>query len=488
MKKNIFLQEKSKISLRIYILQLTKEELKDKLNNNLYRLGLKIQSISKEYHGKKKLGSKLLFGKIRDDNYSFHVGGLREPQFNIGWSDNKFRYGLAFSIQANQSLTNPTVELKPFIDYFNSIPFKDKEKFNFYKYGNSGKGLNESISNKKIDNINDTFWFYGEFIEWNKGNVTDSQYERIKEVLRDIFTIYERIMTGVNKMEKIKEKINLLVNRHQIILQGPPGTGKTRLAKQMVNFMINGDIEPNIEDIKEQVKLIQFHPSYSYEDFVRGIVATTTKDGKGVKYETQNKILATMAKKAKDALGDEYYQKDTPNERKKEILTEADKYILIIDEINRANLSSVLGELIYALEYRDEAVESMYDIDGSREITLPSNLYIIGTMNTADRSIGHIDYAIRRRFAFETILPQKDNINLDEGKKLFEKVENIFSKNLSPEFEKSKVMLGHSYFIADDEEELKNKLEYQVKPLLMEYLSDGVLIDSEEIKEIIKNL
>ena len=81
----------------------------------------------------------------------------------------------------------------------------------------------------------------------------------------------------------------MLINRKQIILQGPPGTGKTRLSKQMANFMINGDIEPNIKDLKEQVKLIQFHPSYSYEDFVRGIVATTTEDGKGVKYETQNK-------------------------------------------------------------------------------------------------------------------------------------------------------------------------------------------------------
>ena len=77
-----------------------------------------------------------------------------------------------------------------------------------------------------------------------------------------------------------------------------------------------------------------------------------------------------------------------------------------IDEINRANLSSVLGELIYALEYRGEAVESMYEVEGSNKIILPPNLYIIGTMNTADRSVSQIDYAIRRRFAFVDVLPK----------------------------------------------------------------------------------
>jgi len=166
---------------------------------------------------------------------------------------------------------------------------------------------------------------------------------------------------------------------------------------------------------------------------------------------------------------------------------EANKYILIIDEINRANLSSVLGELIYALEYRDEAVESMYELDGNREIILPSNLYIIGTMNTADRSVGHIDYAIRRRFAFETILPSIDEIVLNEGKELFQKVEEIF-KDKSPEFDKNDVMLGHSYFIANDKNELEEKLNYQIKPLLQEYLKDGILIDSDKLKENIKSL
>ena len=167
------------------------------------------------------------------------------------------------------------------------------------------------------------------------------------------------------------------------------------------------------------------------------------------------------------------------------------KYILIIDEINRANLSSVLGELIYALEYRDEAVESMYalkekDESGNlienRKIILPSNLYIIGTMNTADRSVGHIDYAIRRRFSFIDVLPNK-NIVSENSK--FDDVESIFDKYTSIDFEKKKVMLGHSYFIGDDEE-LNRKMNYQVIPLLEEYISDGVLNENalEEINKL----
>jgi 5-methylcytosine-specific restriction protein B len=142
----------------------------------------------------------------------------------------------------------------------------------------------------------------------------------------------------------------------------------------------------------DNYKLIQFHPAYTYEDFVRGIVATTGSNG-NINYDVKNKVLAEMAENAKN----------NPD----------NSFVLIIDEINRANLSSVLGELIYALEYRGEVVESMYEYEESREIVLPENLYIIGTMNTADRSVGHIDYAIRRRFAFvdvntdESVIPNK---------------------------------------------------------------------------------
>jgi MoxR-like ATPase len=403
----------------------------------------------------------------------------------------------------------------------------------------------------------------------------------------------------IQKQNKMKNQIDLLHYKKQIILQGPPGTGKTRLAKKIAkkvvenNKISNATIsvktlsknyiksnlnvgqkiegkndtifevvdlgknvvliksetskpwrpsynkiidsfnnrlwkirgrtggfksyedaiakyfyenhlnsineeEQSISNVKDFQKIIQFHPSYTYEDFVRGIVAKPNEEAEGIIYEAENK---TIAKFAEDALNDS-----------------DNNYVLIIDEINRANLSSVLGELIYALEYRGEEVESMYEVDGSQKLILPPNLYIIGTMNTADRSVGHIDYAIRRRFAFVDILPKKLN-NSEEiifNHTLYESVSKLFVKDfnsdteynaeniinnetyLSSEFNAKDVWLGHSYFIQKIKKdgsgniieknpaEMSTMLDYEIKPILMEYVRDGVLKPSAI--EVIKNL
>lgn len=249
------------------------------------------------------------------------------------------------------------------------------------------------------------------------------------------------------------------------------------------NFNLNdGELLSETDEVITQgeYKVIQFHPAYTYEDFVRGVVAKTNEDG-NIHYKVENKVLAQFAKKAKE----------NPNSN----------YVLIIDEINRANLPSVLGELIYALEYRGETVESMYELldkddeDGQshssgRNITLPKNLYIIGTMNTADRSVGHIDYAIRRRFAFYDVPPSVEVINFAKAKALFKQVQALFKTDggghLSSDFNASDVQLGHSYFLPSKKDmpeqefyiELKNKLDYEIKPILFEYIKDGVLLDS----------
>uniref|UniRef100_UPI001BB3A467 McrB family protein n=1 Tax=Capnocytophaga cynodegmi TaxID=28189 RepID=UPI001BB3A467 len=271
------------------------------------------------------------------------------------------------------------------------------------------------------------------------------------------------------------------------------------IAKYLFENLDNKLIKSQTETLyKEEdfLQVIQFHPSYSYEDFVRGIVAKPNSNGDGITYEAENKILAKFAENAEN---------DPDN-----------NFVLIIDEINRANLSSVLGELIYALEYRGEAVDSMYEVDGSNKIILPPNLYIIGTMNTADRSVGHIDYAIRRRFAFVDVLPRDlSSEGCEFNSDLFEKVSQLFIKDfdlskdyskeeikksdyLSNEFDVKDVWLGHSYFIEQYEkdnngEDIKDKpidfrirLEYEIKPILREYVKDGVL--KEETLEKINNL
>ena len=215
--------------------------------------------------------------------------------------------------------------------------------------------------------------------------------------------------------------------------------------------------------VKGAYEIVQFHPAYSYEDFVRGIVAEV--EAKQPTFTVKNKILAEFAERATD----------NPKA----------KFVLIIDEINRANLPAVLGELIYALEYRGKPVNTLYEYEGEREIKLPNNLYIIGTMNTADRSVGHIDYAIRRRFSFIDLLPNEIHVP-DFAKGKFQEVENLFSEGiLSSDFKKEDVQIGHSYFMANNEDELDIKIKYEVVPILKEYVKDGVLSE-KAIPEIEK--
>jgi len=316
-------------------------------------------------------------------------------------------------------------------------------------------------------------------VKWLKKGVWDANNNLPTKTLTDVTTYNSdiegikyaqyllNIMNGNTQAQENNLIIKLLKYKPQIILQGPPGTGKTREAKRIAKALLGLGENDSLEG-NEQFKLIQFHPSYSYEDFVRGIVAKPNEEGNGIVYTAENKILGTFAKKAlKD--------KDKP-------------YVLVIDEINRTNLSAVLGELIYALEYRGEAVQSMYAIEGENNLILPPNLYIIGTMNTADRSVGHIDYAIRRRFAFVNILPKDLTNELGDQFKseLFDKVTNLLNSNLSPEFKKEEVQLGHSYFITKNTP-IGIRWEYEIKPILLEYVKDGILV-GEGIETTINNL
>jgi MoxR-like ATPase len=287
---------------------------------------------------------------------------------------------------------------------------------------------------------------------------SNDEYRKIIADLQKNLKIYFN-----SKMATLQQYLDLLLSKHQIILQGAPGTGKTYTAKDLAYALITSKVlstdkttrkeEMHTLEQTGQFKLIQFHPAYAYEDFVRGIVVES--ENNQIQYRTKNKILASFAATA---------QANASN-----------KYVLIIDEINRANLPSVLGELIYALEYRGESVDSMYDLNGDNRIRLPTNLYIIGTMNTADRSVGHIDYAIRRRFAFLDVAADENVISFPAAKQLFQKIKEIFSKHLANDFELKDIELGHSYYLAEDDKELKRKLDYEIKPLLREYLKDGIL-------------
>ena len=178
-------------------------------------------------------------------------------------------------------------------------------------------------------------------------------------------------------------------------------------------------------------------------------------------------------------------------------------YVLIIDEINRGNISKIFGELITLLEVDkrvggEHPIKARLAYSNEENFSIPSNLYIIGTMNTTDRSVGHIDYAIRRRFAFYTLSANKDAIasyydttdGIENGTKeialaLFEQIEKFVNANVSQEFDINDIMIGHSYFMANNKNSLRMKLEYEIIPLLREYEKDGIItLRREECKSL----
>ncbi len=319
---------------------------------------------------------------------------------------------------------------------------------------------------------------------------------------------------------------------HQMILQGPPGTSKTFGAKEFISQQIGLTGPTDIGFDKDELQthklilkdgkyelpgspastnkvywdVIQFHPSYCYEDFVRGITVSTSGASKkingtihnsataydlemdpvsSISYKTINKTFGALCELAKDNTDCVFY--------------------LLVDEINRANLATVFGELIYALEYRDEDVATPYVLDagGDNLLTVPDNVYIIGTMNTADKSIGNIDYAIRRRFLFFPALPSVEPVinSITDGKvkessemKLFYGIKELFEKNLnSDDYDMDDVRIGHTYFIRKEkstnpEDEMQYRFLFQIIPILKEYVKDGVLINNDTYNVIIETI
>ena len=346
-------------------------------------------------------------------------------------------------------------------------------------------------------------------------------YEDIFNVTNDTEKIIE--IKGVVKMTDLKDYQQIMENIgvRQMVFQGPPGTSKTFESKKFVLKQLNPESdalaarfvsqesisaaldeyklnESDYADPSSSSKLLtggwdldQFHPSYGYEDFIRGIEVIA--DGGLPSYNSVNRILCKFAEFATIA------EKANPDE--------PPKFYLVIDEINRANIATVFGELIYGLEYRDSKVSTPYEVEDkvstpvsrTKDIVLGKNLFIIGTMNTADKSIDSIDYAIRRRFLFVDSPADRNVVincyqnaseNDDENSielLVFDAVQAIFDNEsyFNDEYQKSDVRLGHTYFLRKRkegyEEDFVERFVFQIIPILREYVKDGILDTIEDL-------
>jgi hypothetical protein len=234
--------------------------------------------------------------------------------------------------------------------------------------------------------------------------------------------------------------IKAVERKGQAIFYGPPGTGKTFVAEQLARHLIS--------DTDGFSELVQFHPSYAYEDFIQGIRPILGRNG-GLDYSMVPGRFLEFCQKAQSRKG---------------------ACVLIIDEINRSNLSRVFGELMYLLEYRERDVP----LSGGGRLRVPGNVRIIGTMNTADRSIALVDHALRRRFAFISLRPDYEvlrRFHAGTGYNIDGLIATL--KRLNSQINDQHYEIGITFFLISD---LKDQIEaiwtMEIEPYLEEYFFD----------------
>ncbi|MDR7664747.1 AAA family ATPase [Methanosarcina sp. Z-7115] len=254
-------------------------------------------------------------------------------------------------------------------------------------------------------------------------------------------------VTRVKDVNEEKEALSLVLKRRFVIIQGAPGTGKTRLAKIIA------------QKLDSEIFFTQFHAETSYSDFIYGIKPDL--EAGEVAYVEQKGIFYESLKTAES------------NPEK--------NVVLIVDEINRANLSNILGPIFYLFEYQLEDNSVEIDIGGGYRINnIPSNYYVVCTMNTADRSLAVVDFALRRRFAWYTLKPHiiESSRKKEFFKEDFSKFNDIF--NMYAFSEELSLQPGQAYFIAENEEEMKDRVKYELLPLIREYLAEGLLVNAKD--------
>jgi 5-methylcytosine-specific restriction protein B len=292
-------------------------------------------------------------------------------------------------------------------------------------------------------------WGQAAFATWYAGAGAvgvDGLEERLDEVVQDCLLRGRKFIDGV---------LDLLREKRQIVFYGPPGTGKTYIAKKLAEA-----IAPD----PELRRLVQFHPSTSYEDFFEGYRPATDASG-NLSYTLQQGPFAQLADHAAE---------------------DPSTHVLLIDELNRANIPKVFGELLFLLEYRGDSVVPLYRPDGFQ---LPENLWVIATMNTADRSIATIDAALRRRFHFVGIFPDQDPVagllhrffDASGGDSQWADLVDMVNEELRSHMGNGDLLIGPSHFLKPglDADAMARVWRYDIEPFLEDqFFGDQSTIDN----------
>jgi 5-methylcytosine-specific restriction protein B len=373
-------------------------------------------------------------GLSPDESILGRPGHARKAQAICSWLNHKFGGG-SFVAWAKQDPTRTDLP----------VPESVKQAWPTYKsvfdrYGKEIYALYCPTSDRTGSDAAATAFLDLLFEERGHRPISSCQasYESIRG------TWFEHLMPTIER----SQVADLLATRRYVIVQGPPGTGKTMMATELVRDGYAG-----------RGRSIQFHPNTTYENFIGGLAPATTGGDLGFRFTP---VPGFLMEAAAQALSDP-----------------AHTYLLHIDEINRADLAKILGEAIFLLEATatsERKIDLPYDFGEPfrRRFFLPNNLHILGTMNSADRSIAIVDVAVRRRFAFVSLWPRMSVVEqhgCGTMKQAFKDLVSIFIEHATEDA--FPLVPGHSYFLEADEVRAKQSLNTNLVPLLDEYLAQG---------------
>lgn len=451
-------------------------------------LGVGTLGLVSDYELAARPGTRRLFLRLRDENkknnqffkndFTDITKDLVKDLVNDLEKDFKIAEKYGKLLQAGQFVKICDSDQTPQVENGISLDISEKSEFENKKVESQIENSNPSESPAPVFNI---------ICRWIAAYAAmrENIWKSYKQGSLDFKpSVKNSLPEPINKELTTDEIYKILIKDRFIVLQGAPGTGKTRSANEVANIF----------DVKDDQRVFfeQFHAETTYSDFIYGI--RPKLDAETLKYEPKIGVLLQAIQKAQKL------EKDFIKLKKDGDYAKCCKkaVLLIIDEINRANLSNVLGPVFYLFEKGDSDRTHKMKAGNMELEKLPENLYVIATMNTADRSLAVVDFALRRRFTWLTLKPHEiDEKKLSAESKTFMReyfydMAKIFEKYATDE--ELNLQPGQSYFIVDKSKEtdddkkkkeeegfMKERLKYELMPLVKEYLNEGYLASAKEV-------